>query len=496
MNKRSEKECECSVEYVLPDYLGEIKRVLSAQSRCVSQNKFVGEDGIECSGSVGFFLTYLDVDGEVGEIDTLCDFECVFTMDMSGYKDSCVESEVSSFNYRVLGPRKLNLKAKVLSCAECEFEGGEEKCEVDGAEYDTETVEIFGSIFGAKQENEYSEEFYSDEDASAQIEIISSFGSVKISESKPETNGVVISGDYIIGAIIRRDGDIFSVKKNIPFEERIELEGVYESTPTLAWGNLTNIDLKIAEEDKSKINLNLSCDLFAKAGINDSVEIVKDAYYKNYDSLIEYAPFETKSLLNMWHENVTVPLEFSIEELGFLELREVLKPCATLQGYELIFEDEMAKIAGNLAVSGVACEINEDNEVVYSPVKLNGEFEFPMEKCQVLSENYEYNLKMQVFDTDFVINGDKLSFNVLLDVRLEVFKPQKNMKIKSIQKNGDEKKRDSSVYTVYFPKNDDTLFSVAKRFSTSKEKIAKDNLISSETMTDSNFVLPKRLIIT
>ena len=67
MNRKYEKECECTVEYILPDSLGDIKRVLFANARVIGDEKFVGEDGIESSGNVNFSLIYATGEGNLSE---------------------------------------------------------------------------------------------------------------------------------------------------------------------------------------------------------------------------------------------------------------------------------------------------------------------------------------------------------------------------------------------------------------------------------------------
>ena len=57
--------CESVGEYSLPDYNGDVKRVLAVNPRLSPDGKFVGDDTLEVSGGVTYDVVYIDKDDEV-----------------------------------------------------------------------------------------------------------------------------------------------------------------------------------------------------------------------------------------------------------------------------------------------------------------------------------------------------------------------------------------------------------------------------------------------
>lgn len=492
MNRKIEKECECTLEYILPDYKGDIKRVLSANAKGQSDGKFVGEDGVEVSGNVTFDVIYLDASGEVSEFNTSGEYTTIMNFDMSGYDNSLLESSVSSFNYRVTGPRKISLKAKVLNSLDVNFAEAGASVSFEDAECEKTSLLSYSPIFAEKRENEYNEELNLDERGEGNIEIISSFGNIKILSAEAGEGYVNIKGEYIIGAIVKEDGNnVFVVKKNIPFDERVDTDGVYEGMPTVASGTITTLNVSMPEDARGRLNLNFTVDLAVKVGKNVEKEVVSDGYYQNYNSITEYEMLNEKSLENMGQRLESLSFFFDNERLGGGEIRDILALNSQVQNYEL----EGGEIVGNIAFSGVACEINDDGETVYSPLKLTSPFTVRVAEGDLKCDGSEREYSVKSIDTDFTVGDGGVYFTVLVEIIDENYKTSSVKMLKSIEKSGEEYKKDKSVYTVYFPEKHETLFDVAKKFSSTREKLASDNALSEETLNGHGTPLPKRLII-
>ena len=48
--------------------------------------------------------------------------------------------------------------------------------------------------------------------------------------------------------------------------------------------------------------------------------------------------------------------------------------------------------------------------------------------------------------------------------------------------HGIEHKKDASCVRAYFPKGDESLWDIAKRYHTTREKLMRDNSLSSESL--------------
>ena len=103
---------ETGVDMILPDYMGDIKRIISIKAVAEPAGGFESDSEIEFSGTVEYKVIYLDCDGAITEASMSSDYE--FSVKLpDGYCNSFDLIEVLSQSVRAAGPRKLSAKAVV-----------------------------------------------------------------------------------------------------------------------------------------------------------------------------------------------------------------------------------------------------------------------------------------------------------------------------------------------------------------------------------------------
>ena len=498
MNKRIEKECDNSCEYLLPDYLGDIKRVLHGGARVVKSGSFAGDGSLEVSGSVIYDLIYLDTENNLCEVSCSSDYDTNILLNMDGYVDSSVESLLTGTNYRATGPRKLNFKSRILHRVECEYSECDECEGVEGAECDEVSVMSFSALYGGKTELEYNETVGEIEASEDEVRVISSFGNVRITETESVEGGVVVRGEYIVGAIISTDGQpAFVITRSIPFEEKVSIDGADENMSAQADGQISSLNISLGNTGtKGEVNVSFTSDLYATVGMNKERRIVKDAYYKSVGSVAEYSTVCTSELVTMGEREETVRVTLPREELDAAEIRELLRVTAEPLRVQSTLTDKGLKISGDLSFSGVACEINEDGERAYTPMKFNKEMLLELPFGMDLPSGARADVSVSVSDVESTVSADELVFDVKMLLKYRVFMDTSMQSVKKLTKSGEELKSDPSVYTVYYPDKGESLFAVAKKFNTTRARLAADNALSEQTLSGESCELPKRLIIT
>ena len=162
MNRKIQKECESGCEYILPDYMGDIKKLLMARARVIPVGKFVGEGSLEISGIVEYEALYTDSEGKLTAINTSSDFSETFPVETERYVDSAEESRIADLKVRITGPRKIAMKSEVevvLTLSE------ENSFRVAGDAFDgeksiekcTRVINFASSSFQKSGEREYAE---------------------------------------------------------------------------------------------------------------------------------------------------------------------------------------------------------------------------------------------------------------------------------------------------------------------------------------------------
>lgn len=487
MNSIYQKECESSCEYTLPDYMGDVKKILTVSSTTIPSGKFVGEGSVDFSGIVSYDILYSDSEGKLTKITTSSDYDVSQTVDIEKYNDSAAECRVASSSIRLSGPRKMALRSSLIltvrvsesediCCAGDAFDD-EEMLEVAKKTVNLETV-----LFASSPEREYAEEaakiaaVVPDE-----VEIIGTSGSVRIIESTPADGGVTVKGELIITSIIRTDEQPpFAIKKVVPFEENISLEGVSADMQVLADGYLTSVTTGLAEEaDGCSVTVNAICELDCIAGSNTSLSINTDAYLKNKDTECEYEDFGYTELVAMANCEQSVVYDVPRAEIGCENAREILMLTGEVKSIDKKAVGGRLMLSGDIAISGVACEINEENSVAYIPVKFNFPFETNVNtSCQIPEESL-IECFVTCVDADSALDSQMLSVKCALKIRYRVAKKMNVKRLKSCVASGEEEySAVSSRITVYYPDDKDTLFGIAKKFHTSSAKIAADNNLS------------------
>ena len=510
MNKRMRREVESSCEYVLPDYMGDIKKILSSKAKVLPGGKFVSDGGVELTGAVEYEVIYADSENKLTAVNASSDYSVVLPVPSESYVGCAADGRVSNFAIRITGPRKMSLKALVevqsilTTSAELEvlgdvFDGERE------VQYTSRQISVENARYGKSLEREYAEEaerlsgVLSDE-----IEIIATGGSVRVIESRPVDGGVLIKGVIIIGAIVRTpDQPPFAIRREIPFEETVEIDGADKDMQFFVDGMVTSATLGLSDDgDESVISVNAIAEFEAYAVENESVSVITDAYLRECPTECKYSDFEYTTLLACQINEATVSERINRASLGCADAREILMLDGEIKAHTLSRVQNGVEISGDVGISGIACEINVDGSVGYTPIKATVPFAVNVNyNCQI-SEKTRIECSASVVSCEGMLDADDMHLKCILKIKSRI-ETQGNIRrlAECTSVEGEYTVTDTpspSHITVYYPTAEDSIFSVAKRFHTTTAKLACDNMIvDTASATDSSDSLAgiKKLVI-
>ena len=113
MDRLIRREVEAGLEYVLPDYMGAVKRVLYSKARFIPAGRLISDESVEVTGIVGYEIAYVDNEGRLTLINTTSDVEIRENLSDAAVSGAEVSAGVKNLAVRVVGPRKLSLRAGV-----------------------------------------------------------------------------------------------------------------------------------------------------------------------------------------------------------------------------------------------------------------------------------------------------------------------------------------------------------------------------------------------
>lgn len=498
--------CESVGEYSLPDYNGDVKKVLAVKTRVFPTGKFVGDDSLEFSGAVGYEVVYLDGENNVTHAEFSTDYDGAVRISSDTYVDSDVFTTVSSCNMRLVGPRKLSVKCSLDN----EIRISERKCyEIVGDafdEYEPQTsersVNVLAQFFGSGEVKEFSDEIVSIDGAIAdEVEILltdAEFITDSIEKSDDDLN---VKGNVRV-TLLYRNGDEAprTAFKEISFDEDVELDGASSLEALDVRVDITSLKGKVEPtEDGVSLIVTFVATPVVYGVKNTEIQLISDAYLKERGTSNDYSEFGytehicTETFEDKFESKIPAS-ELEIDNHG-----EIIWSESTARVEKCDFVENGVQIDGEIRFSAIACQVSEDNTLSYFPVK----FTLPFSKnvnvsCQK-HDNMRINCSVRSTNTKIEIGENDVFASSDLSILITVNSQRRQRCLGASYLTDEEYARDESVVTVYYPDPSESLFEIAKRFHTSVSAIAQTNRLTESVFSSSNDAIGlsdiKKLII-
>ncbi len=286
-NHNSAITLDASAEVQLPDYLPEIRRVLSLRASASIDGKYLTGDEMEADGAVVFTLIYIGGDGELAQASETASFTARTplmqnsTLEAADIILSCaVEGNPS---VRVTGPRRAVFSAKVRLDSYASSQSAEisDKIVTSVGEARCLTKKIAtASLSEIRKTFEISGELRCGEGA----DVVSAFGDVLCFEIKPVGGEVNVKGEARITCLLRRgdEGGVsyFTVRDRVPIDEKFHDEGILFSLgkqgAAVLFPSVNLVELESGEGGVMAWTMEYSLDI--DTVLREDGELVLDAY--------------------------------------------------------------------------------------------------------------------------------------------------------------------------------------------------------------------------
>ena len=506
MNKRTKKEIETGCEYSFPDYMGDIKKILSCRAKCRNIGKLVADGALEVNGIVEYEVLYADSDNKLTAINTSSDYTVNAPIIEDVFVDSSVLSRVNSFSLRVTGPRRLSMRASVdneitLTHGAQMAVSGDALDDENFSETCTRVIKIENYLYGETVEREYAEEAerlvgLGGED----VEIVCGSGDVIITEATATDGGAELRAEARLYAIVKAPNEPpFRISRVIPISESIAISGAEREMTVIPTACVTSVSFSLGDADDDKVIIaSASIELSANAVVNEDREVVTDAYLLEKETRAEYSDFSYETFSEIKRESLEIVEKVPIGGISSENIRGVISAVGEILESSATPVGRGVKISGKVALSMVACEINDDGSISYVPLKHTFDFDENVNISSHISDNSVLRSVLSLSSPEALIDGNEIEVRCPLSLMLSVDSLSVINKLDSLSVIGDVEREDGSTITVYYPTEADTLFSVAKRFHKSPSSLAEANSILSEasvTDMDASAITLKKLFI-
>ncbi len=494
-------------DIIVPDTKPDITRILLLDGDVFVNSAEVAPDALLINGMVRYKILYVSDDPEqlIKSINTAASFQ--YSMDIPNARQGMqcrVKCDIEHMEYELINSRKVNVKA--IISLNGRINSQEEQYvaqDIDGVEevQILRSTALVNTYIGADSEVCHVNEVLDIPTGKPSIlEILRSDVKITGKEFKQLDDKLIVDGELSVSTLYIGDDEVKSIQTmehEIPFSQSIELPDADE----LSFSNV-ELDLRDAVfeawEDNDGELRQLKCEV--------SVNVFAECYGKKELELVEdaYSPF---ARLELEKKQISME-ELAADSKSQVVIKEIIEIDDEAPNISEIFN-----ILGKLYLSNSA--VSDERVSIEGVIGCNVLYLSDREDEPVCCINREMPFK-QVLDVkgaregmrlDVEMNIEHINYNVISAGEIEVRyvigfinRINKTVNIPVVEKASeaplDEKRLENRPSVIiYFAQSDDTLWKVAKKYSTTIERLKKDNDFENPDILapGTQILIPKRL---
>ena len=488
---------ELNNDYVLPDYIADITKFVRCEARAVLHNCFDNGTSIQCEGEVVYNILVVCEDGEIKSIAYSEDFN-VSCSNEGIPSDPYIYCRLNSRQVRLTGPRKLNCRCRIDIIADFNKENDiipncdEIIKESSGMQIKKKPVELLKTA-GYTESNLH---------ASHDIELPSGLPEVEsivycrvntnISEIKYIDEKLALRGETVADILYRcAEGKYHKVNKCFGYSEFLS-QRFAEGSCCMA-GIITK-DIKLTVQNNSFgemriLELDYSYDIEHRYYKNTIADMIEDAYSVSFGTELSCDKLKYKRLADSFGTSLSINELYDCEE----NITSVTDSYCEVLSSELKYDSDLKKytVSGELQWSIICTVCDDDNNESYNCLSYILPYKYERDACgfdnEILSELY-VNILREESDLD----KGKLQINCELYINAAVMSVESAEYVDKIKYKDTDNIKDYPL-VVYYPKTNDSLWSIAKKYRTTIQEIASANGIEDISVLNTKvLIIPKK----
>jgi hypothetical protein len=454
---------EITSDFTLPDYKSEIRRLLSTSACVIPPSEYFGNGGAQLDGDVIYKILYLGADGELYSVSLSDKYSFKIPLEFGFHNVnpdqvtlfSSVEAE--SVNARVLGPRKLNIKAKLSSHALAlspelrspNLVGAHNCAKLQNLTLDTSCI----NFKKCKSEAEIISDFIPITSQTESTRIVNCATNVVIGECNASEGKINVRGEILVKLLYCDESQSvlpISASHKIPFAKSIPCDEVKNSFECSAFGVISDEQLDVAENGAS-IELTLS--LYAHAETNDRVSYIADSYSSEKHTQQSYSSLNVLNSLRCANTNLTQNDRFPLESINMSKEAKIVDITSSATVEELNCENGRAFIKGRIDHQLI---YHQDNE--FACKDLRTPFKYAVDCKGDFDENspLKWDIKLNVPVSKARCDLENLHIDCELAFDISIRKEQ-NINLLSEMSFGESRQNTDNELVLCYPERDASL---------------------------------------
>ena len=287
--------CDVTEDFVLPDYIPEVRRVIGVRTTVSADGKYLSGDELETDGGVTYNVMYVGGDGAICMTSQTSSYTGRVPLkaedDRFTPQDIVMTCTAENVNCRVTAPRKITLSSKVrMKILSQKPADVTMKAEGDHPVRKKTEVRKCGAMAEYRQTGECSGEIREKEG----MRLICASGELCLSDVRITGGTAGIKGDaYVTAVLLSPEGTYVTAKSRVPVEEEITLGEVLRdgSCYAAAFGEVVLLEMSAAEDGVLTWRMEYDVDCAVLKGSEASV--VTDAYLAGCADAAEMAAYDS-----------------------------------------------------------------------------------------------------------------------------------------------------------------------------------------------------------
>jgi hypothetical protein len=490
---------DVGAEYTLPDYLPDITRLLKVSAYAEAPEKYLSAASMEYDGRIVYSVLYATAEGEI---------RCAaFDGDYSG---SIPAPEADDFSLihmtasaenpacRLSGPRKLSIKCRLSVhmdiCKTAETDpviGGKAYAGAESdLQYRKKRVDFAREIHASERAIPISEDVET-EPSMPQIErvvyvnLTPSAFEARCSDGKINYSGAFLAD--ILYQSADAESEYISFTRKIPVSGTAEAEGVTEDSIALCRAESTGLDFRPQTDELGEtktVEIDFDYSVYMRAFAPAVCELTADVYSLTYETSCESEGWKYLT------PGACKTFNFSFNEGAELDCDNVTEVICAVPRAQITSVDKTGSktsVSGTLTFHTVLCA-----DGAYS----GKAFSFPFKSetdAGRYPELFSYSAEAYASAAGCRIAGKKISFDTEITVCLAIFGEKEAQAVRSCTVFTDRPAEGApgADVIIYYPTRQDDLWSIAKKYNTTVQRLASLNGITKET-PDSAVIIPPK----
>lgn len=495
LGKASSNPC-AETDIVLTEDKPDINKILNMDVQVITNGFEVQNGRVLVYGTVKFIPLYLAEDGETKSVSMQTTFTDV--LDVQGAEsgmDACVTCKAGKVEYKNLNGRKLTAKAildvDVSVMKESEIEAISDILE-DKIEQQKKKVSyikknpVSVKLFSINEQAEIAQEM------PAVFEVLNIDGKITNANFKVINNKVIVKANLDASILYtdEKEHKLNFVSVAVPFTEILDIDGITEDWIFMNEMNVCGISCKSGKDERGNnrfIDIEAMVESRTETAENKVAEIINDCYSVEKNTVLAKENIDLKQGVGEIKVHSGIRGQIELKDTPSIDRVYNLKGSAKAER----LESENGQLVLHGKVMTELKYISQDENAPVCTVQSSIPFK----------ENINYNdeadkeadLEVHVTGMSYTLNSPT-SVEVRGNVEIKgiLTKTVSQNFVKDITLEDSENKEKASSLTVCFVQKNDSLWDIAKRYSTSVSAILEANdMKDNESLAGKKLIVPK-----